>query len=84
MDDYHWSVGDGRCTCVCVGKEQQSSGSYEVVTSLSRGDDTSVYYQIMRKGMIRYSKDGMAMTDKSGNLIWTQTYEMTLAGHCSK
>ena len=24
MDDYHWSVGDGRCTCVCVGKEQQS------------------------------------------------------------
>jgi len=52
-------------------------GSYEVVTSLSRGDDTSVYYQIMRKGMIRYSKDGMAMTDKNGSLIWSQTYEMT-------
>ena len=58
-------------------KNNGVSGSYEVVTSLSRGDDTSVYYQIMRKGMIRYSKDGMAMTDKSGNLIWTQTYEMT-------
>ncbi len=58
-------------------KNNRVSGSYEVVTSLSRGDDTSVYYQIMRKGMIRYSKDGMAMTDKSGNLIWTQTYEMT-------
>lgn len=58
-------------------KNNRVSGCYEVVTSLSRGDDTSVYYQIMRKGMIRYSKDGMAMTDKSGNLIWTQTYEMT-------
>ena len=58
-------------------KNNRVSGSYEVVTSLSRGDDTSVYYQIMRKGMIRYSKDGMDMTDKSGNLIWTQTYEMT-------
>ena len=58
-------------------KNNRVSGSYEVVTSLSRGDDTSVYYQIMRKGMIRYSKDGMAMTDKSDNLIWTQTYEMT-------
>ncbi len=58
-------------------KNNRVSGSYGVVTSLSRGDDTSVYYQIMRKGMIRYSKDGMAMTDKSGNLIWTQTYEMT-------
>lgn len=58
-------------------KNNRVSGAYEVVTSLSRGDDTSVYYQIMRKGMIRYSKDGMAMTDKSGNLIWTQTYEMT-------
>lgn len=58
-------------------KNNRVSGSYEVVASLSRGDDTSVYYQIMRKGMIRYSKDGMAMTDKSGNLIWTQTYEMT-------
>ena len=58
-------------------KNNRVSGSYEVVTSLSRGDDTSVYYQIMRKGMIRYSKDGMAMTDKSCNLIWTQTYEMT-------
>lgn len=58
-------------------KNNRVSGSYEVVTSLSRGDDTSVYYQIMRKGMIRYSKDGMAMTDKSGNLVWTQTYEMT-------
>lgn len=58
-------------------KNNRVSGSYEVVTSLSRGDDTSVYYQIMRKGMIRYSKDGMAMTDKGGNLIWTQTYEMT-------
>lgn len=57
-------------------KNNRVSGSYEVVTSLSRGDDTSAYYQLMRKGMIKYSNDGIAMTDKSGNLLWSQTYEM--------
>ena len=58
-------------------KNNRVSGSYEVVTSLSRGDDTSSYYQIMRKGMIKYSNNGIAMTDKAGNLIWSQTYEMS-------
>lgn len=58
-------------------RNNRVAASYEVVTSLSRGDDTSVYYRIMKKGMIRYSKDGMAMTDKSGNLLWSQTYEMS-------
>lgn len=51
--------------------------SYEVVNTLSRGDNTSVYYAIMSKGMLRYSKDGVAMTNKNGNMIWNQTYEMT-------
>lgn len=50
--------------------------SYEVVSTLSRGDNTSVYYHIVDKGMIRYSKDGVAMTDKRGHIIWNQTYEM--------
>lgn len=50
--------------------------SYEVVNTLSRGDNTSVYYQIMSKGMLRYSKDGVAMADTNGNIIWNQTYEM--------
>ena len=50
--------------------------SYEVTNTLSRGDNTSVYYQIMSKGMIRYSKDGVAMTDKNGAVVWNQTYEM--------
>lgn len=82
LNRMQWTIIIGLLVMVCVlvyalVKNNRVSGSYEVVTSLSRGDDTSVYYQIMRKGMIRYSKDGMAMTDKSGNLIWTQTYEMT-------
>lgn len=51
--------------------------SYEVTNTLSRGDNTSVYYQIMNKGMLRYSKDGVAMTDKNGSVAWNQTYEMT-------
>ena len=51
--------------------------SYSLEQTLSRGDNTSVYYQIMQKGMLRYSSDGAAMTDKSGNLLWNQTYQMS-------
>ena len=57
-------------------KNNKVASSYEVVTSMSRGDDTSVYYCMMRKGMVKYSKDGVAMTDKSGTVLWNQTYEM--------
>lgn len=45
-------------------KNNKVASSYEVVTSMSRGDDTSVYYCMMRKGMVKYSKDGVAMTNK--------------------
>lgn len=57
-------------------KNNKVTFSYEVVTSMSRGDDTSVYYCMMRKGMVKYSKDGVAMTNKSGSVLWNQTYEM--------
>lgn len=57
-------------------KNNKVTSSYEVVTSMSRGDDTSVYYCMMRKGMVKYSKDGVAMTNKSGSVLWNQTYEM--------
>ena len=57
-------------------KNNKVASSYEVVTSMSRGDDTSVCYCMMRKGMVKYSKDGVAMTNKSGTVLWNQTYEM--------
>ena len=57
-------------------KNNKVASSYEVVTSMSRGDDTSVYYCMMRKDMVKYSKDGVAMTNKSGSVLWNQTYEM--------
>lgn len=57
-------------------KNNKVASSYEVVTSMSRGDDTSVYYCMMRKGMVKYSKDGVVMTNKSGSVLWNQTYEM--------
>ena len=57
-------------------KNNKVASSYEVVTSMSRGDDTSVYYFMMRKVMVKYSKDGVAMTNKSGSVLWNQTYEM--------
>ena len=57
-------------------KNNKVASCYEVVTSMSRGDDTSVFYCMMRKGMVKYSKDGVAMTNKSGSVLWNQTYEM--------
>ena len=50
--------------------------SYEVMSVVSNTDDASESYQIIKYGMIRYSNNGIALTDKSGNVIWNQTYEM--------
>lgn len=50
--------------------------SYEVMSEVSNTDDASESYQIIKYGMIRYSNNGIALTDKSGNVIWNQTYEM--------
>ncbi len=51
--------------------------SYEVSSTLTRSGDTSVYYHVMPRGMIRYSKDGISLTDRSGVTVWNQTYEMS-------
>ena len=60
-----------------VYKNNQVYTSYEVENQISRGDDTSVYYQIVKDGMIRYSNNGIAMTNKSGIEVWDQTFEMS-------
>lgn len=82
MNRMQWTIAAGVLILAVVlvyalVKNNKVASSYEVVTSMSRGDDTSVYYCMMRKGMIRYSKDGVAMTNKSGTVLWNQTYEMT-------
>ena len=51
--------------------------SYEVMSAVSNTDDASASYQVNRNGMIRYSNNGIALTDKSSNVIWNQTYEMS-------
>lgn len=90
MNRMQWTIAAGVLILAVVlvyalVKNNKVASSYEVVTSMSRGDDTSVYYCMMRKGMVKYSKDGVAMTNKSGTVLWNQTYEMasptmTLAG----
>ncbi len=50
--------------------------SYEVMSEVVSSDDASTSYQVSKYGMIRYSNNGIALTDKSGNVIWNQTYEM--------
>ncbi len=50
--------------------------SYEVMSAVVSSDDASTSYQVNKYGMIRYSNNGIALTDKSGNVIWNQTYEM--------
>ncbi len=81
MNQMQWSIAAGVLNLAVVlvyalVKNNKVASSYEVVTSMSRGDDTSVYYCMMRKGMVKYSKDGVAMTNKSGTVLWNQTYEM--------
>ena len=81
MKRMQWTIAAGVLILAVVlvyalVKNNKVASSYEVVTSMSRGDDTSVYYCMMRKGMVKYSKDGVAMTDKSGTVLWNQTYEM--------
>ena len=81
MNRMQWTIAAGVLILAVVlvyalVKNNKVVSSYEVVTSMSRGDDTSVYYCMMRKGMVKYSKDGVAMTNKSGTVLWNQTYEM--------
>lgn len=81
MNRMQWTIVAGVLILAAVlvyalVKNNKVASSYEVVTSMSRGDDTSVYYCMMRKGMVKYSKDGVAMTNKSGSVLWNQTYEM--------
>lgn len=81
MNRMQWTIAAGVLILAVVlvyalVKNNKVASSYEVVTSMSRGDDTSVYYCMMRKGMVKYSKDGVAMTDKSGTVLRNQTYEM--------
>ena len=81
MKRMQWTIAAGVLILAVVlvyalVKNNKVASSYEVVTSMSRGDDTSVYYRMMRKGMVKYSKDGVAMTNKSGTVLWNQTYEM--------
>lgn len=81
MNRMQWTIVTGVLILAVVlvyalVKNNKVASSYEVVTSMSRGDDTSVYYCMMRKGMVKYSKDGVAMTNKSGSVLWNQTYEM--------
>lgn len=81
MNRMQWTIAAGVLILAVVlvyalVKNNKVASSYEVVTSMFRGDDTSVYYCMMRKGMVKYSKDGVAMTNKSGTVLWNQTYEM--------
>ena len=81
MNRMQWTIAAGVLILAVVlvyalVKNNKVASSYEVVTSMSRGDDTSVYYCMMRKGMVKYSKDGVAMTNQSGTVLWNQTYEM--------
>lgn len=81
MNRMQWTIVAGVLILAAVlvyalVKNNKVASSYEVVTSMSRGDNTSVYYCMMRKGMVKYSKDGVAMTNKSGSVLWNQTYEM--------
>lgn len=49
---------------------------YKTVSETARNDNASVNYEYINEGMLRYSKDGVSFTNKKGELIWNETYEM--------
>ena len=58
LNRMQWTIIIGLLVMVSVlvyalVKNNRVSGSYEVVTSLSRGDDTSVYYQDIENSVMQ-------------------------------
>lgn len=52
---------------------------YKVLDVIDKNDDVSVNYQVVGDGLIRYSKDGAAYSNKNGETIWNQSFEMSNA-----
>lgn len=50
--------------------------SYSVTSSVNRDDTEASKYDNFAGGYLRYSNDGAAYFDMSGNTIWNQTYSM--------
>lgn len=50
--------------------------AYDVNYTRVRSDGGSAEYFIMDDGIVRYSKDGVSFSDRSGNILWSQTFEL--------
>lgn len=51
--------------------------SHQVKSSYERQDTAATTFITFQGNILKYSNDGAFYTDKSNNLIWNQTYEMT-------
>ncbi len=50
--------------------------SFEVKTQIAGGGDSSVCCMLLPYGLVRYSSNGVALTDKEGSQVWNQTYSL--------
>ncbi|MCR4715959.1 MAG: DUF5711 family protein [Lachnospiraceae bacterium] len=56
----------------------RSFKSYEVVTSTDRFDETAMEYLQFQGGFVKYNVDGITYEDKTGTIIWTEAFNMTM------
>lgn len=49
---------------------------YEVVDSVEREDSAGTQFAVFGEYILKYGKDGALCIDRTGQLIWNQTYEM--------
>lgn len=56
--------------------DHHTSTSYSVVSTVAREDSSVLQYELFADGVLRFSNDGVSLTDASGTAIWNETYDM--------
>jgi len=66
------------CILLVVGIIGQRTfyDSYTVVNVIENNDNTSGNYQVTGDNLIKYSRNGASYSDKNGNPLWNQAFEM--------
>ncbi|MDD6037761.1 MAG: DUF5711 family protein [bacterium] len=56
--------------------QSKTYDEYEVITATDRADTSAAQFRIFHNNLLKYTNDGAVYTDRNGNLVWNQTYEM--------
>ena len=60
-----------------IFRSNQVCTSYDTVTEFARSKAGTEHYDAMNGSLVRYSSDGISLTDPSGTVIWNRTYGLS-------